>query len=164
MANTVRTASHDGGDTRVGVWGDPTLPAVRRQYSGDAVVVLLQELSTAGHLRVGALRCEEPLSFPAAYRTGIKVFMPNSGAGSPSLTYSHVLVMDAGAYPLQLTARASSVYPGSNPMCPFNCSGNLGQAYSYCGDDGCHCGVASAGARQSPQSESCIRCSLEACP
>jgi hypothetical protein len=104
----------------------------------------MQELTAAGHLRVHALHCERPLSFPVTSRSGYQI--PGLDMGRIDLMkYSHVLIMDVGSYPVQLTARSTTPSITEPPICPFNCSGNLVQQDSMCYANGCYCGNARGG-------------------
>jgi hypothetical protein len=89
---------------------------------------------------VQRLACERPLTFPLTPRTGR---LTDGYLLSMDMKYSHVLVMDVGSYPVQLTARASS--STKRPICPFKCSSDLDQAAS-CDYSGCTCGYSSSGA------------------
>jgi hypothetical protein len=104
-----------------------------------ASLALLQEYSAAGRLQVHAIHCEEPLSFPLFSRTGYKMADLSSYRNYTSFNHSQVLVMAAGSYPVQITARTSGSIEGQ--ICPFNCSEHLVDLKASCGTDGCHCGL-----------------------
>jgi hypothetical protein len=108
-------------------------------------VSLLQEVTAAGHLRVHAIHCEQPLSFPVIFRSAYQISSLDDYRGPQFMKYSHVLVMDVGAYPVQLTARTAS--SSKQLLCPFNCSGNLVQAAgASCHEFGfCSCGYSPSG-------------------
>jgi hypothetical protein len=114
------------------------------------VLLLLQELTAAGRVQVRTILCNEPLSFPVTDRSSI---MPGHSGTSfyrkvPYMKYSHVLVMDVGTHPVQLTAHVNA-YSGSNfypDTCPFNCSGQLNPSSDGCLlGDGCNCSPKPAG-------------------
>jgi hypothetical protein len=108
--------------------------------SSTANVALLQEMTTAGHLQVHSIECEQPLSFPVTSRSGYKISNLGNYRGPNFLQYSHVLVMDVGSYPVQLTARTTTTSSAHHPICPFKCSGDLMvQNVTKCEDYGCSC-------------------------
>jgi hypothetical protein len=74
----------------------------------------------SGRLQVHEMECSAPLTYPLASRSGATFnwSLERHTAGDPM----HLLVLDLGAYPVQLTARTTASRTDS--VCPFNCSGH----------------------------------------